>query len=502
MTYMDHIITMHAQKGPLVGLEYDYRFRVRRERTGAPWNVFNYSLYSSVKAKCKTKAANTSVTSHPFRDYITKSKRPHSLRFCYNFNKGRCSKRDCNYTHGCSFCKKESHSQLVCKAKLAYNRTHYKAPLKQPDFSTGASNTVTQPASTTKIHVLPTQVKPNVLTLLLQGYYKNLTNALVTCFTDGFRIPSSIPSDPPKHEYENHRSVRDNLDIVQQKLNKEKVKHRIAGPFVSDPFPNMVYSPLGLVPKREQWEFRLIHDLSFPKTNTVYSHTLPEFTAVTFKMLDHCVEQLLSLGKGAYIAKADLQGAFRIIPVSPLDYKLLGFKFQGQNYFDLCLPMGVSHTCRTFELLSQALQWICQHKFHISHMSHILDDFIFFGKTLPDCHSSLSRFFELSNMVNLPIKQSKTVFPSTTVTLHGIEVDTVNQTLALPPEKVASLRQKLINLAKRKKTTLKEMQSLIGSLNFACRAIAPGRAFLRRLNDLTRENSVVLQLQRVITFLG
>ena len=78
------------------------------------------------------------------------------------------------------------------------------------------------------------------------------------------------------------------------------------------------------------------------------------------------------------------------------------------------------------------------------------------------------------------------VFSSSAITLHGIEVDTVNQTLALPPDKVASLRQKLINLAKRKKTTLKEMQSLIGSLNFACRAIAPGRAFLRRLIDLTR----------------
>ena len=29
--------------------------------------------------------------------------------------------------------------------------------------------------------------------------------------------------------------------------------------------------------------------------------------------------------------------------------------------------------------------------------------------------------------------------------------------------------------------SLKELQSLNGSLNFACRAVAPGRAFLRRL---------------------
>lgn len=35
----------------------------------------------------------------------------------------------------------------------------------------------------------------------------------------------------------------------------------------------------------------------------------------------------------------------------------------------------------------------------------------------------------------------------------------------------------------RKKVTLKELQSLYGLLNFACQA---GRAFLRRLFDLTR----------------
>ena len=92
-------------------------------------------------------------------------------------------------------------------------------------------------------------------------------------------------------------------------------------------------------------------------------------------------------------------------------------------------------------------------------MSDILDDFIFFGKTQSEYHFKLSRFLELSRMVNLPIKQSKTVFTSTTVTLLGVEVDTLNQTLTLPVNKVTSLRQKLIGMAKRKKATLKEIQS-------------------------------------------
>ena len=39
---------------------------------------------------------------------------------------------------------------------------------------------------------------------------------------------------------------------------------------------------------------------------------------------------------------------------------------------------------------------------------------------------------------------------------------------------------------KRRKTTLKELQSLIGLLNFTCSVVLPGRAFLRRLIDLTK----------------
>ena len=78
--------------------------------------------------------------------------------------------------------------------------------------------------------MISTPVKPNVLKFLLQGYDTNITKTLVTGFTEGFRIPSTITSDPPKHHIENHKSVTDNQGIVQLKLSKEKAKHRIAGP--------------------------------------------------------------------------------------------------------------------------------------------------------------------------------------------------------------------------------------------------------------------------------
>ncbi|WAR01906.1 hypothetical protein MAR_008464 [Mya arenaria] len=80
---------------------------------------------------------------------------------------------------------------------------------------------------------------------------------------------------------------------------------------------------------------------------------------------------------------------------------------------------------------------------------------------------------------------SKTVFPNTQVEVHGILVDTNSLTAILPPDKVQLLRTLLESFKKRKKVTLKQLQSLLGHLNFACKVIKPGRCFLRRLYDLT-----------------
>ena len=57
--------------------------------------------------------------------------------------------------------------------------------------------------------------------------------------------------------------------------------------------------------------------------------------------------------------------------------------------------------------------------------------------------------------------------------------------LRLPQDKLVELRCKVAAMLRRKKVTLHDMQSLLGSLNFACRAVVPGRPFRRRLIDLT-----------------
>ena len=182
---------------------------------------------------------------------------------------------------------------------------------------------------------------------------------------------------------------------------------------------------MGVVPKKTPGEYRLIHDLSFPKDNSVNSHIPKTYTEVQYELLDDCISIICSLGPNCLIVKADINDAFRIIPIHPDDYGILGFTWQNKCYHDKCLPMGCSTSCQTVESFSTALQWILTSTLGVRNTSHILDDFIFFGPSnSPQCHTSLQAFLILAKSLNIPLRTDKTVYPTTLVSLHGIEVDT------------------------------------------------------------------------------
>ena len=193
----------------------------------------------------------------------------------------------------------------------------------------------------------------------------------------------------------------------------ELSKNRIEGPFSDPPFKNFEVSPLGLVEKRENNKFRIIHDLSHPNNNSVNHFIDKSYTSVSYETIDNITHFVKKYGKGSLIAKTDIEEAFRLIPVHPSNYHLLGFNFDGSYYFDKCLPMGASISCSLFEKFSTALQWIMQTKFDAKGISHILDDFIFIGPPdSPECLLKLNQFLELCSQINIPIKKSKTFTPS------------------------------------------------------------------------------------------
>ncbi|MCG8048417.1 MAG: hypothetical protein N0E48_22830 [Candidatus Thiodiazotropha endolucinida] len=284
----------------------------------------------------------------------------------------------------------------------------------------------------------------------------------------------------------NHSSIYRFTHIVDEKINHESGLGRIAGPYDSQPFEHFVCSPLAVIPKSVPGKFRLIHDLSFPSHNSVNLGIPSEMSRVQYDNIDVVIDLVRTFGPGALMAKTDIEDAFRVIPIHPADYHLLGFWWRDKFYYDRVLPMGASSSCKIFNTFSSALKWIMLNNFQASGMSHILDDFFFIGpKDSDKCGQDLSRFLSLAADIGVPIKHEKTEQPCTKIVIYGIEIDSVAMESRLPAEKLSKIRDKLNDIARRKKVTLKTLQSLIGLLNFACCVICPGRAFLRRLIDLT-----------------
>ncbi len=83
--------------------------------------------------------------------------------------------------------------------------------------------------------------------------------------------------------------------------------------------------------------------------------------------------------------------------------------------------------------------------------------------------------------LSVPVKKEKTVTPSTSVEMHGIQFDSIAMTLSLPPDKVKKALLLLDEVFKKRKVQVKQIQQIHGFFNFACRAVPPGRTFLRRL---------------------
>ncbi|XP_061194309.1 uncharacterized protein LOC133202483 [Saccostrea echinata] len=252
--------------------------------------------------------------------------------------------------------------------------------------------------------------------------------------TDMHAASAEINTKSPRESL-NLPSLKANIVVAEMKIQKEVALKRVAGPFVHPPFPNLQVSPLGFVPKKDG-DMRLIR-LSYPENMSINDFIDPGACSVHYSNIDQATEMIAKVGKGAYLAKTDIKSAFRLLPVSPGDFDLLGFRFQENTTLIKCYLLGLQLA------------------------AHYLTN------------------------IGVPIAHDKKVEPTQVLTFLGIELDTVNMTMKLSLEKLNQLHGIIQYFLKAKKASLREMQSLIGLLNFACKVVASGRAFCRRLINST-----------------
>ena len=80
----------------------------------------------------------------------------------------------------------------------------------------------------------------------------------------------------------------------------------------------------------------------------------------------------------------------------------------------------------------------------------------------------MRHFFALCDKFGVPIAEKKTEGPVSVLTCFGLDIDAAAQSVKVPVDKLASLQAQLWEAAAQNKITLRQLQALIGSLNFVC----------------------------------
>ena len=210
------------------------------------------------------------------------------------------------------------------------------------------------------------------------------------------------------------------------------------------------------------------------------------------------VKLCLKAGRGCACAKSDMSMAFRNVPMNKKSWRYLILKCEhpvtGKVYYfvDKCLPLGASISCAIFQEFSNSVAHIVSYKTK-EPLVNYLDDYFFTALMKLLCDAQVSEFLKVCDIINFPVSLQKTVWGTTLLTFLGLLLDTENQLICIPLDKL----ERAINmieffLNKRNgKVTVLQVQRLAGFPNFLCRAIVPGRAFVRRLYNLTAGNNLL-----------
>ena len=269
---------------------------------------------------------------------------------------------------------------------------------------------------------------------------------------------------------------------------KEVKFKRVAGPFKEPLFKDFIQSPVGLVPKDEGKETRLIFHLSYPKGgSSINSETPKELCSVQYCDFSEAVKRCMEEGKFCFAGKSDMKSAFRHLGLKVRNYPWLLLKarspIDGNIYWfvDKALPFGASVSCSHFQRFSDAVAHIVKVKNGGKKPVNYLDDYLFVDLMKRLCNQQIRVFLQVCEQIKFPVSLEKTYWGSQLLTFLGLLLDTARQLVCIPEAKVHRATQLIEEMMRSKKTTVLKLQRLTGYLNFLCRCIVPGRAFTRRM---------------------
>lgn len=295
--------------------------------------------------------------------------------------------------------------------------------------------------------------------------------------------------DTPKRNM-NHKGAREFPLELNKYFVKEIKSKTVLGPFKFNPFDiPMLISPLNSVPKKDTTERRIILDLSYPKNKALNDtinkdEYLGEKVHLTYPKIDDLVKLVQEKGRGCFMYKRDLKKAYRQIYIDPGDYHKVGYRFQKHIMFDIVLSMGLRSAAHICQRVTNAITFI-MHVVGIC-ICNYLDDLM--GVEKPQlAQFAFDTLGGILARCGFEESKDKACLPATKMVFLGILFDSEKMTLEITPERLLEIMELIQDWLTKSHATKKQLQSLLGKLNFVSSCVRPGRIFVQRLLKFLRK---------------
>ena len=118
----------------------------------------------------------------------------------------------------------------------------------------------------------------------------------------------------------------------------------------------------------------------------------PDLCSLSYLSVDQMAEVVAQFGRGAIMAKINIESAYRLIPVHPHDHPLQAMQWKGKVYIDDLLSFGLRSAPKLFNAVADALEWCVRTKgARVQLIFHYFDDFLVLGAPdSPQCAQGMA----------------------------------------------------------------------------------------------------------------
>ncbi|XP_073238095.1 uncharacterized protein [Porites lutea] len=151
----------------------------------------------------------------------------------------------------------------------------------------------------------------------------------------------------------------------------------------------------------------------------------------------------------------------------------------------MVLPFGVRSAPYSFTCIADLVEWVAKQNYDVTFLMHYLGDFHILGPPGSSvCQHNVDRSIDCFSKLGIPLHPDKLEGPSMCLTILGIELDSLNLLARLPRDKLDRMTALLEDWSQKRWCKRKELESLIGHFQHACKVVPQGRSFLRRMINL------------------